>query len=142
MGEALAIISAVSAVAGVATGVKASQEQKKGVEIQRQQAQAQANRSRRQAIRQNLIARSQLQNQAVAAGVSGGSGVSGGLSSATSQFGANLGYSSMQQGLQNQLYQAQSSQISASGLSSVFSGVSNLGFKALSSPKIMGFLGD
>lgn len=136
MGPALPIITAVSAVAGVATGIKAAREQQKGVEIQRQQALAQANRQRRQAIRQNLIARSQLQNQAVAAGVAGGSGIAGGLSSATSQFGANLGYSGMQQGLQNRLFQAQSAQARAAGLSQAFGAVSSLGFKMLANPEV------
>lgn len=134
MADPFTIIAAVSSVAGVASGVKAAKEQKRGVEIQRQQAQAQANRQRRQAIRQNLIARSQLENQATAAGVSGGSGFAGGLSSATSQFGANLGYSGTQQGLQNRLFQAQSAQASATGLSQTFGAIGSLGFKLAQSP--------
>jgi len=140
------ILAAVGAASGVASVVqsnkaakaqgRAAEAQQRGVEVQRQQAQAQANRSRRQAIRQNLIQRAQIQNQATAAGVAGGSGFSGGLSSATSQFGANLGYSGVQQGLQNNLFQAQSQAIGYQGVaagynarSSAFGSISGLAFK-------------
>jgi hypothetical protein len=128
----LAAIGGASAVASVVQGNKAAKAQQRGVEAQRQQAQSQANRSRRQAIRQNLIARAQLQNQATAAGVSGGSGFSGGLSSATSQFGANLGFSGVQQGLQNNIFQAQSQAIKYQGRASAFSALSSLAFKGAS----------
>lgn len=139
----LAGIGTAAGVAGVVQSNKAAkaqgraaEAQQRGVEVQRQQAQGQANRSRRQAIRQNLIARAQLRNQATAAGVSGGSGFSGGLSSATSQFGANLGYSGMQQGLQNNLFQAQSQAIGYQGIAagynaraSAFGSISGLAFQ-------------
>jgi len=125
---ALFAVGAASSVASVVQANKAAKAQRRGVEAQRQQAQSQANRSRRQAIRQNLIARAQLQNQAAAAGVSGGSGISGSLSSATSQFGANLGFSGVQQGLQNNIFQAQSQAIKYQGLASAFGGLSSLAF--------------
>lgn len=139
----LAGIGTAAGVAGVVQSNKAAkaqgraaEAQQRGVEVQRQQAQGQANRSRRQAIRQNLIQRAQLRNQATAAGVSGGSGFSGGLSSATSQFGANLGYSGMQQGLQNNLFQAQSQAIGYQGIAagynaraSAFGSISGLAFQ-------------
>ena len=137
MADALLVLSTVSTVAGVAQANKASRAQAQAVDLQRQQAQAEANRKRRQSIRQNLIARAQLQNQAEAAGVSGGSGFYGGLSSATSQFGANLGYSGMQQGLQSRVYQAQSSALRAQGLSSAFTDIGSLGFKAAGSPAVL-----
>lgn len=133
MGPALPLILAgVGAAAGVASVVqsnKAAKAQQRGVEAQRQQAQSQANRSRRQAIRQNLIARAQMRNQATAAGVSGGSGFSGGLSSATSQFGANLGFSGVQQGLQNNIFQAQSQAIGYQGRASALGSLSSLAFQ-------------
>ena len=124
----LAVAGAASSVASVVQANKAAKAQRRGVEAQRQQAQSQANRSRRQAIRQNLIARAKMQNQATAAGVSGGSGISGGLSSATSQFGANLGFSGVQQGLQNNIFQAQSQAIKYQGLASAFGSLSSLAF--------------
>lgn len=126
---ALLAVGTASAVAGVAQSNKAAKAQQRGVEAQRQQAQSQANRSRRQAIRQNLIARAQIQNQATAAGVSGGSGFSGGLSSATSQFGANLGFSGVQQGLQNNIFQAQSQAIGYQGRAAALGSLSSLAFK-------------
>lgn len=133
MGPALPLVllgvGTASAVAGVVQANKAAKAQKRGVEAQRQQAQSQANRSRRQAIRQNLIARAQMQNQAAVAGVSGGSGLSGGLSSATSQFGANLGFSGVQQGLQNNIFQAQSQAIGYQARASAFGSISGLAFK-------------
>lgn len=146
MPELALVLSAVgtaSALAGVSQSNKAAkaqgraaEAQQRGVEAQRQQAQAQANRSRRQAIRQNLIARAQMRNQATAAGVSGGSGFSGGLSSATSQFGANLGFSGLQRGLQNNIFQAQSQAIGYQGIAagynaraSAFGSISGLAFQ-------------
>tara|TARA_R110000764_G_scaffold94374_3_gene178172 strand:- start:1862 stop:2332 length:471 start_codon:yes stop_codon:yes gene_type:complete len=126
---ALIAIGTGSAVASVVQSNKAAKAQQRGVEAQRQQAQSQANRSRRQAIRQNLIQRAQLRNQATAAGVSGGSGFSGGLSSATSQFGANLGFSGVQQGLQNNIFQAQSQAIGYQGRASAFGSLSSLAFQ-------------
>jgi|TARA_R110000744_G_scaffold121505_1_gene226190 hypothetical protein len=129
---ALIAIGTGSAVASVVQSNKAAKAQQRGVEAQRQQAQSQANRSRRQAIRQNLIQRAQLRNQATAAGVSGGSGFSGGLSSATSQFGANLGFSGVQQGLQNNIFQAQSQAIGYQGRASAFGSLSSLAFQGAS----------
>lgn len=131
---ALIAIGTGSAVASVVQSNKAAKAQQRGVEAQRQQAQSQANRSRRQAIRQNLIARAQLQNQATSAGVSGGSGFSGGLSSATSQFGANLGFSGVQQGLQNNIFQAQSQAIGYQGRASAFGSLSSLAFQGAQNP--------
>lgn len=130
----LAGIGTATAVAGVVQGNKAAKAQQRGVEAQRQQAQSQANRSRRQSIRQNLIARAQLRNQATAAGVSGGSGFSGGLSSATSQFGANLGFSGVQQGLQNNIFQAQSQAIGYQARASAFGSISGLAFQGAQNP--------
>lgn len=125
----LAAVGTTAAVAGTVQANKAAKAQQRGVDAQRQQAQAQANRSRRQAIRQNLIARAQIQNQATAAGVSGGSGFSGSLSSATSQFGANLGFSGVQQGLQNNIFQAQRQAIGYQGRADAFGSFSSLAFK-------------
>ncbi len=145
MGLTAQILSAVSttaAVAGVVQANKAAKAQQRGVEAQRQQAQSQANRSRRQAIRRNLIARAQMQNQATVAGVSGGSGFSGGLSSATSQFGANLGFSGVQQGLQNNIFAAQSQAIGAQGRASALGSFANLGFKVAQSPSFIGMTDD
>jgi len=136
VGTASGVASVVQSNKAAKAQGRAAEAQQRGVEVQRQQAQAQANRSRRQAIRQNLIQRAQLQNQATAAGVSGGSGFSGGLSSATSQFGANLGYSGVQQGLQNNLFQAQSQAIGYQGIAagynaraSAFGSISGLAFQ-------------
>ncbi len=137
----LAAVGTTTAVASTVQANKASKAQQRGVDAQRQQAQAQANRSRRQAIRQNLIQRAQLQNQATAAGVSGGSGVAGGLSSATSQFGANLGFSGMQQGLQNNIFQAQSQAIGYQGRAAAFGSLSKLAFQGAQNPAAFSAVG-
>lgn len=120
-----AAVAGTVAVAGVAAGV---QEQKRATSIARQSAAVQrqaaetqitmqkqaATRQRRSAIRASLIARSQARQRALAAGVADSSMVAGGLSSLSSQLGANLGFGSMMSGLGQQYtgLSAQAAQLS------------------------------
>jgi nitroreductase len=81
---------------------KAASAQRAAASTQQRMQQQQATRQRRSAIRSSLIRRQQMLTQARALGVSGGSAVGGGLSSLSSQLGANLGFSSMMSGLGQQ----------------------------------------
>jgi hypothetical protein len=94
---------AAAAVVGAVSSVKSYQAQKKaGQAVQRQQ-EVQSSASRRAAIREMQIKRAQTIASAQAAGVVGGSGVAGGLTSLSSQVGSNLGYSSQMSGLSKEI---------------------------------------
>jgi len=103
---AISTILAATAVAAtgysVVQGQKAAKAQRAAAGKQIEMQQQQAARERRSAIRANIIRRAQLQAQAQAAGVETSSGVLGGLTSLSSQLGANLGFGSMMSGLSQQ----------------------------------------
>jgi hypothetical protein len=96
-------VIAAAAVVGAVSTVKSYQAQKKAGEASQRQQEVQSSVSRRAAIREMQIKRAQTVSSAQAAGVVGGSGVSGGLTSLGSQVGANLGYSSQMSGLSKEI---------------------------------------
>lgn len=73
--------------------------QKQAAEAQQRQQELAASRERRQAIRAGIIQRARLRAQAQVMGAGGGSGVAGGISSISSQIGANLGFGTQMTGL-------------------------------------------
>jgi len=97
------VVTAVAAVVGAVSSVRSANAQKKAGEAAQKQQEIQSSASRRAAIREMQIKRAQTVASAQAAGVVGGSGVSGGLSSLGSQVGANLGYSSQMSGLSREI---------------------------------------
>ena len=97
------VIIAVAAVVGAVATVKSYQAQKKAGQAAQKQQDVQSSASRRAAIREMQIKRAQTLASTLGAGVSGGSGVAGGLSSLSSQTGANLGYSSQLSGLSREI---------------------------------------
>lgn len=106
MPQVLPVISAIGSVAAAGAGIASVVASNKAVKAQTQasnaaqrQQELQTSASRRAAIREMQIKRAQTVASAQAAGVVGGSGVSGGLSSLGSQVGSNLGYSSQMSGL-------------------------------------------
>lgn len=96
MGPAIAVIGAVATVAGTAIQYNAS---RRASRLQAQQQSLATTRSNRQAIRQAQIQRAQALSAASMLGATGGSSVTGGLGSLTSQLGSGLGYSSQMSGL-------------------------------------------
>lgn len=128
------VVTAVAAVVGAVSSVRSANAQKKAGEAAQKQQEIQSSASRRAAIREMQIKRAQTVASAQAAGVVGGSGVSGGLSSLGSQVGANLGYSSQMSGLSKEIsmynMQAQTSGAIAGVAGTVFQGLG--GWDALS----------
>ena len=97
------LISAGVAAAGTVASIS---QQKKAARASQRQQQLQAQRSQRQALREQQIRRAQMQAQAQALGASGGSAVLGGMSSLSSQLGSAVGYAGQQSGLSSQITMA------------------------------------
>lgn len=121
----------VLATATVATGVESIKESKKAREAtqraaasQRQQQRAQAAESRRRAYREVQAKRAQARAQAQALGATGGSGVAGGISSLSSQFGSALGFGSQMSGLSQDINMFQAQAASAQARSEMFGSLS------------------
>jgi len=125
------VVTAVAAVVGAVSSVRSANAQKKAGEAAQKQQEIQSSASRRAAIREMQIKRAQTVASAQAAGVVGGSGVSGGLSSLGSQVGANLGYSSQMSGLSREIsmynMQAQKYSDIAGFAGTVFQGLGGFG---------------
>ena len=108
---------------------QALQVQQEAVQTQIRQQEQQVARQRRSAVRQSIVARSRARAQAAAQQQLSGSGYLGGMSSLTSQLGANLGYGSMMSGLSTQ-YTALTGQAAyLQGRAQMFSMESQLGFQ-------------
>ena len=118
----------VLAIIGVGAGIASAQASAQATATQRQQAQQQAMFERRRAIRQTIMERQLAVNIAASTGLEGGSAAAGGIASIGSQLGTNLGYGSLQSGLSNQYYQQTQRAQTLGGVSSLFTGLSNVGF--------------
>ena len=117
-------LSAIGTTLGVAGQVATYNTQKKQAATQQKAQDLQTRRQRRAAVRSNILASSRARATAQATGVSQSSGLSGGLGSARSNFGSELGYGTQMSGL--------SQQASELGQrASVYSDVSKLGFGAM-----------
>jgi hypothetical protein len=122
-------LAPVLAIIGIGAGIASSQASAQATATQRRQAQEQAQFERRRAIRQVLMERALAVNVAATTGLEGGSAARGGITSLGSQFGTNLGFTSLQSGLNNQYYQQTQRAETLSGVSNLFTGLSNVGFK-------------
>jgi hypothetical protein len=91
----------------------------------KQQALAAA-RSRRQAIREQQILRSQTMAAGQAVGATGSSGLAGGLGSLSSQLGAEQGFESTYSGLSRRVTRLNIDAASLAGRAATFEGVANL----------------
>lgn len=118
----------VLAIIGVGAGIASAQASAQATATQRRQAQQQAMFERRRAIRQTLMERQLAVNIAASTGLEGGSAAAGGIASIGSQLGTNLGYGSLQSGLSNQYFQQTQMAQTLGGISSLFTGLSNVGF--------------
>jgi len=127
---------AVLAVAGTGYSIyQADQGQiagKKRAKAQQRQQQLAATRSRRQALREAQMQRSQTLVASQALGAAGGSGVAGGLTGLQSQLGSSLGYSGMQGQLSGQISSLGVQQQAAMARSQTGSAVAGLGMQTLS----------
>jgi hypothetical protein len=109
MGPVAAVIGAVSGVVGAVGAIQSAAAQRRAVALQEKQQELATRRSRRQAIRQAQIARSNAISAGANLGGLFGSSLQGGLSSLGSQVGAELGYSSQMSGLSKDISAAQRS---------------------------------
>lgn len=127
-------ISAIVAAVSVGSTVYSINQQKKAARAQQRQQQLQSRRSQRQAIREAQIRQAQLSSSALGLGAAGGSAVSGGLSSLSSQVGGTLGYASQMSGLSKEIslasQRAQTAGAVADLGATVFTGIG--GFDTLS----------
>ena len=103
----LPAIAAVVTIGGTAYSVseqrKSSKAQREISRRQQRQQALKAARSRRMAFRELQRKRATAQASQAALGLSGSSGAAGGLASLTSQYGANLGYSSAMTNLSQEI---------------------------------------
>lgn len=134
-------LPAVLGIIGLGAGIASSQASAQATATQRRQAQEQAQFERRRAIRQTLMERALAVNVAATTGLEGGSAARGGITSIGSQLGTNLGFTSLQSGLSNQYYQQTQRAQTLGGVSSLFTGLSNLGFSMASRNMTMDDLG-
>jgi hypothetical protein len=109
MGPVAAVIGAVSGVVGAVGAIQSAAAQRRAVDLQERQQELATRRSRRQAIRQAQIARSNAISAGANLGGLQGSSLQGGLSSLGSQVGAELGFSSQMSGLSKDISSAQRS---------------------------------
>ena len=128
------ILIGLTLAAGVAQGATGYIAQRKAAKaaraqnaLQRKQQELATRRQRRSAIREAQIQRAQTQSAAGTAGTLGGSAVSGGLGSLTSQLGSGLGYSTQQGGISSDIFSIQQrnsrTQSGLAGISSIFGAI-------------------
>lgn len=101
-----AVVYGTAAVVSTKKSIDASKaaasSAEKATQVQIQQQKETATRQRRSAVRSSIIARARGQQVAQQRGVATSSGFLGGVSSLSSQLGANLGFGSMMSGLGQQ----------------------------------------
>ena len=89
---ASAIIAGVGLVVGTALQIKQARAQADAADEQKKQARVEAQRRRRATLREARIKQAQSINAASAQGVGQSSGLAGGVASASSQAGTEIGY--------------------------------------------------
>lgn len=120
MPPVLAVVGLVSAVATVNAMDRAATAQQAAAEKQQQQQEEAATQARRQAAREAQIVRARTLASAQASGAIGGSSLSGGLSSLSSQLGGALGYQGQMSGLSRDIGKLQSEANRASSEARMF----------------------
>lgn len=137
---ATAAVIAGTAVSAFST-LKQRSAQKRAARNQRKLQTLQRNRERRRAFREAQLARSRALVQAAAGGVSQSTGVLGGVSSLSSQLGANLGFSTQGQGLSNNISRANQSAANAQSIGQLGGQVAGIGGQLGGWQQIQGWLG-
>lgn len=120
----MAVVAAVAAVVGagaaIAGTIISARAQAKAAGIQKQQRNLEANRRRRQSVREARLARGRVINTAALTGTSGSSGEAGATGSISSQLASNLSFLDEQVGLGNALAEQQ-------GKAATFGSISKIG---------------
>jgi len=128
-------IAVGGALVGTAAGIRSIKEGKEAAEAARKAAQTrltmqkqEAARSRRQAVRANILRKARARAEAQAAGVETSSGFAGAMGSLSSQLGTNLGYGSQMSGLGEQYTTLTGDANLAASRAQTFGQISQLGF--------------
>lgn len=129
----MGIVAAVTAVAGTAASVLSSQQQasaqKKQIEAQRRMADIENARQRREAVRQARIARASVVAQGETQGVSGSTGVAGGVAGIQGQEAYNLSFLNQMQNLNQQAAVFSQQAADAGAMSQMFGQVASTAYK-------------
>jgi len=134
-----AVVAAGATVASMNEQKKAGRAQASATQTQIQMQKTKATRERRTAIRANIAARSRMRNQAELTGVSGSSGAAGGISSVSSQGGANLGFGSQMSGLGQQFTAFSGQAAQHTSKAAMLGGLADLGGSVFSFGQAGGF---
>ena len=92
MSGVAAAVTVVGTAASIYSSQKQASAQKKQIEAQRRMADIENARQRREAVRQARIARASVISQGEAQGVSGSTGIAGGVAGVQQQMGYNLSF--------------------------------------------------
>lgn len=137
MASAISVVGAIVGIAGAfkerSSMKKAEKAEKRRAEGVRRQTQVEAERARRQAFRERMIAQGQTVGAAANAGfgMSGTSGFQGAVSSIGSQFATNVSNINREEGSAISLAKAQESVISNTNKANQWNKVSSLGFSTM-----------
>ena len=128
-----AIYGTAAAIGGTVKSAKAAQAAastaQQATQVQIQQQRQTATRQRRSAVRSSIIARARGQQVAQQRGVATSSGFQGGISSLSSQLGANLGFGSMMSGLGQQFTGLSGLAAQQTAQSQRYSAMANIGMQ-------------
>lgn len=120
-------VSIIGAAGSAATSYMASKEAKKQAKEEKKRQELEQRRERLKTIREGRIKRAQTLNTGAQIGATGSSGLSGGLSSTSSQVGTNLGYSTQVEGINDNIYKSSKRIASLQQLGSISSGIGSIG---------------
>lgn len=130
-GAGLAGFSTAASLIGTGISAYGSMQQAKGAEraeaLRQRQMNLQADRERRNTIRQSVVARAQALNQGIAQGAQGSSGLLGGLGQITSQGTSNVQGIEQGREIGNQMFDANRSISRGQTLQSIGSGFQSFG---------------
>lgn len=124
VGIAASVAGTAVSYMGQRSAVKASE---RAEAIRKRQMDLEAQRERRSAVRQSILARAQTLTAGTQMGAGAGSGVAGGLGSLSSQLAGNIRNINQGQQLGTQMFGANADMARGQGMASMGAGISSLG---------------
>jgi hypothetical protein len=122
-----AAFTAIGTVLSVIGQMKQAKAAEKAEKARQRQMQLEAMRKKREMIRESVRARAEAQNNAMAQGASGGSGLQGGYGQIQGSAGRNIVANYQDETLSNRIFSANRAYAKAGGLVALGEGVSSLG---------------
>lgn len=138
VGTALSVGGTALQVKGQLDASKAAKDAEK---LRQGQMNVEAERQKRQVIRQSLIARGEAMNTAAAQGATEGSGIAGGTAQIAAQANENIGAINTSQGFGNAMFGVNRRATNASTMASMGQGLSSLGGALFKNQEPIGRLG-